>query len=65
MWSLFYQNNSLLNLLIISEMLIILFFLLSLLIASIVNINWLLGFSLCYLILGGLELSLSLLLLAI
>ena len=59
-----YTNYSILFLLLHSELLIINFFLFSSLTAIFYNINYLIGLSFIFLIFGGMEIALNLLLLA-
>lgn len=63
--SLISSMTSYINLIINTEFIIFLLCLLIVIVGSIVNISWLIGFSFCILLLSGLELSLSLLLLVI
>lgn len=63
--SLIIYNKSLLQLILISEVLIIFLVLILVLISSLYNLYYLIGFSILIIILGGLELSLNLLLITI
>jgi len=58
-------NKSLLQLILMGELLVILLFILFLTLTSFYNIYYLIGFSFFLLIFGGLELSLNLLLLTL
>jgi hypothetical protein len=60
-----FHNKSLLQLLLLSEIIIILLFTIFLTLASYFNLYFLIGFSFFLLIFGGLELSLNILLLTL
>ena len=63
--SVFFYNKSLLQLLLLGELLVILFFIIFLTISVFYNIFYLIGLSFFLLIFGGLELSLNILLLTL
>ncbi len=63
--SIFYLNIYLISLLLIGEIIVIIIFLSGLLLASYFNIVYLIGFSFFLLAVGGLELALNFILMAI
>lgn len=63
--SIMLYNKSLLQLLLLSELLVIMLFFIFLVLSTFYNIYYLIGFSFFLLIFGGLELSLNLLLLTL
>lgn len=64
-FSLIFVNRQLIVIIILGEVLLIIFFFIGLLLASLYNIFYLIGFSFFFLMIGGLELALNLLLLTI
>lgn len=61
-FSFFFIYNSLIVLLLNSELLVISLIVAMILTSTIYNINFLIGLSMCYLIFGGMELALNLIL---
>lgn len=58
-------NNNLISLILLGELIILIVFLALLLLASLLNVYYLIGVAFLFLVLGGLELALNLLLLII